>query len=139
MAVAVLEATPEEEIRDFRAWAKEVVRRQALVWLRQQRRSRRQSSGDQELAEVIARTLDEPAGEEAGAGRLDLLALRRCLGQAPERMRRLLLQRYHARATFAQLADGFGGSAGAAQRALSRARLALRDCLRSQLALDAPT
>jgi RNA polymerase sigma-70 factor (ECF subfamily) len=138
VAVAVLESPPEDEIRDFRAWAKEVVRRQALLWLRQQVRShRRHRLLDDDLQEAIQFTFDERAGEPPPAHQ-DLVALRRCLAKAPARMRELLLQRYQARASFAQIAAALGGNEGAVQRALSRARLSLRDCLRALVRSQEP-
>jgi RNA polymerase sigma-70 factor (ECF subfamily) len=130
VAVAMLESPPQDEIRDFHAWAKEVVRRQALVYLRtQSRNERRTRMVDNHLLDVLCLTMDEEPPEEA-ISRDDLDALRRCLEKAPLRMRSLLIQRYHGRSSFAQIAHAIGGSEGAVQRALSRARLALRDCLR---------
>src|SRR3954471_17013224 len=51
-AVVMLEPQ-REPIRDFRAWAKEVVRRQALLWLRTHIADRRRAALDPALLESV--------------------------------------------------------------------------------------
>ena len=139
VAVAMLETPPTDEIRDFRAWAKEVVRRQALVWLRQQGRAHQRTRPvDGGLFDLVCQSLDEEEPKAEVDARQELEALRRCLERAPDRIRALLIQRYHGRSTFAQIASTLGGSEGAVQRALSRARLSLRDCLRGLIRARGP-
>lgn len=131
-AVVIIEgAAAGAPIRNFRAWAKEVVRRQALYYLRQQSRdARRQRPIDPELFEAISDAFLEE--EDTGPGP-ERQALQRCLEHVPARQRRMLALRYEKQASFAEIGQKVGTTAGAVQRALSRVRQALHDCVRAAL------
>jgi RNA polymerase sigma-70 factor (ECF subfamily) len=131
-AVVMLEPQS-EPIRDFRAWAKEVVRRQALLWLRARGTERRRIAMDPELLQGIELAFSED--DDDGASRRELDALRQCLQSAPPRARAMLAMRYQESASFDVIASAIGATAAAVQRALSRLRLSLRDCVRERLGL----
>ncbi len=131
-AVVILEgATAGEPIRNFRAWSKEIVRRQALYRLRQQsQQAKRFRPIAPELFEAISATFLE---EDAEGVRREVLALRNCLEKLPPRQRALLGLRYERQQSFEQISQATGTTPGAAQRALSRIRLALHDCVLAAL------
>lgn len=80
-AVVIIEgATAGEPIRNFRAWAKEIVRRQALYYLRKQgQQERRRRAIDPDLFEAISEAFLE---EDEGPG-IEVKALRQCLEKVP--------------------------------------------------------
>ena len=139
-AVVVIEkAEQPETIRDFRAWAKEVVRRQALHAIRAKATTARHGRAmSPELLEAVSNvfTQDESAGsivpDEAGA-------LRQCLDGLPADKRELVAMRYERDSRFDQIAVHTGSTDAAAQRALSRIRRMLHECIerRMQLAEEA--
>jgi RNA polymerase sigma-70 factor (ECF subfamily) len=130
-AVVIIEgATAGEPIRNFRAWAKEIVRRQALYYLRKQgQQAKHRRAIDPELFEAISDAFLE---EDEGPG-IEVKALRQCLEKVPAPQRRMLAMRYEGRASFEQIGQSVGTTAGAVQRALSRLRKALHDCVRAAL------
>lgn len=130
-AVVIIEgATAGEAIRNFRAWAKEIVRRQALYYLRKQgQQARHRRPIDPDLFEAISEVFLE---EEEGPG-IEVNALRQCLEKVPASQRRMLAMRYEGRSSFEQIGNTVGTTAGAVQRALSRLRKALYDCVRATL------
>jgi RNA polymerase sigma-70 factor (ECF subfamily) len=131
-AVVILEgAASGAAIRDFRAWAKEIVRRQALYYLRQRVQAQRHVRPiEAELFEALSRAFLEEDG--AAAGR-EAQALRACLDQLPAPRRRLLALRYETHASFEQIAAAVQSTAAAVQRTLSRVRKTLHDCVRAAL------
>jgi len=130
-AVVIIEgATAGEPIRNFRAWAKEIVRRQALYYLRKQgQQAKHRRAIDPELFEALSDAFLE---EDEGPG-IEVKALRQCLDKVPSPQRRMLTLRYEGKASFAQIGQSVGTTAGAVQRALSRLRKALHDCVRAAL------
>lgn len=128
VAVVVLERGPKEPIRDFHAWAKEIVRRQALHYLREQGQARQRSMAP-ELLEGLALVLDEAPS----APPRDREALTHCLKSLPPRSRRIMALRYEQRRSFDEIGDALESSAQAIQRALSRIRKSLHDCVQSRL------
>jgi len=135
VAVVVLEQGAREPIRDFQAWAKEIVRRQALHYLRERSRSRQQSMAP-ELLDGLSMALDsEPWGTEGAPQERDALA--HCLRILAPRSRRIIALRYEKRQSFEEIGDVLGSSAQAIQRAISRIRQSLHDCVRTRL-LAAP-
>lgn len=131
-AVVIVEgATAGEPIRNFRAWAKEIVRRQALYRLRKQAQETRLFRPISfELFEEISATFLEGDAEDVPQ---EIQALRRCLEKLPPHQRRMLALRYEQRQSFEQIGRQAGTSPGAAQRALSRVRMALHDCVQAAL------
>jgi len=130
-AVVIIEgATAGEPIRNFRAWAKEIVRRQALYYLRKQgQQARHLRPIDPDLFEAISEAFLE---EDEGPG-VELQALRQCLQKVPAPQRRMLAMRYEGRASFEQIGRAVGTTPGAVQRALSRLRKALYECVQTTL------
>ncbi len=129
-AVVLIEEGSGEHIADFRAWAKEVVRRQALGWLRKHigERKRRVS---QEMLDSLAITFQEEDPEPQV--RSELEALRACLQRLSGRARHMLALRYQQRASFDAIADEISASGASVQRQLHRIRLSLRSCVLSAL------
>jgi RNA polymerase sigma factor (sigma-70 family) len=126
-AVVIVEgATAGEPIRNFRAWAKEIIRRQALYRMRQEaQQARRFRPVTPELFEAITVAFLEEDEEE----RCEVRALRQCLDKLPPHQRELLVLRYERKQSFEQIGQTRGASPGAIQRSLSRIRLALHDCV----------
>jgi RNA polymerase sigma-70 factor (ECF subfamily) len=131
VAVVVLEKGATEPIRDFRAWAKEIVRRQALHYLQEQSQTRQRSMAP-ELIDGLSLALDaEPLGTEGPPKERDLLAL--CLKILAPRSRRILALRYEKRQSFEEIGSTLESSAQAVQRALSRIRQSLHECIQTRL------
>jgi len=138
-AVVVIEYARPEPIRDFRAWAKEIVRRQALHYLRERgKASRRTLSLEPHLLEQIDRSFDEDTTAAAQRQR-EIEALQNCSEELPEPQRTMVTLRYEHRASFAEIGTALGKTADAVQRALSRSRKALHDCVQTKLALSEGT
>ena len=131
-AVVIVEgATAGEPIRNFRAWAKEIVRRQALYRLRQQtQEAKRFRPISLELFEAISVPFLE---EDAVGVQPEIRALRECVEKLPTRQREVLALRYEQQKSFEQIGQSTGTTAGAAQRALSRIRVALHECVLATL------
>lgn len=122
-----------EPIRDFRAWAKEIVRRQALQYLRSKGRAARVSDIEPELLVQIDRAFDDDATDPAFRQR-ELDALRECATRLPDVQRRMVAMRYEGRASFDVIGTAVGRTGAAVQRSLSRTRRMLHDCVQSKLA-----
>jgi RNA polymerase sigma-70 factor (ECF subfamily) len=121
-----------EPIRDFRAWAKEIVRRQALHYLRAKGRAARFAPTEPELLEQIDRAFDED-DTDSGQRQREIEALRECAQRLPEIQRRMVAMRYEVRASFDSIGAAVGRTAAAVQRSLSRTRQLLHDCVQSKL------
>src|SRR5579859_4845128 len=116
VAVVVLEQGPREPIRDFQAWAKEIVRRQALHYLRETSQARHRSMAP-ELLEGISLTLDaEPLGAQGPPRERDALA--QCLKTLPPRSRRIMALRYEKHHSFEEIGAVLESSAQAIQRTI---------------------
>jgi RNA polymerase sigma-70 factor (ECF subfamily) len=122
-----------EPIRDFRAWAKEIVRRQALHYLRAKGRAARMAALEPELLVQIDRAFDDDATDPARRQR-ELDALRECATLLPDVQRRMVAMRYEGRASFDAIGAAVDRTAAAVQRSLSRTRRMLHDCVQSKLA-----
>jgi RNA polymerase sigma-70 factor (ECF subfamily) len=122
-----------EPVRDFRAWAKEIVRRQALHYLRAKGRAARFAPTEPELLEQIDRAFDEDNTDPVERQR-ELEALKDCASRLPEASRRMVAMRYEVRASFDDIASAVGRTAAAVQRSLSRTRRLLHDCVQAKMA-----
>jgi RNA polymerase sigma-70 factor (ECF subfamily) len=134
-AVVVMQhaCTPQAEpIRDFRAWAKQIVRRQALHFLRARGRAARAAMVEPELLVQIDRAFDDDATDAVQRQR-ELDALRECNTMLPDVQRRMVAMRYESRASFDVIAAAVGRTAAAVQRSLSRTRRVLHDCVQAKL------
>lgn len=135
-AVVVMEKSAEGEvIRDFRPWAKEIVRRQALSFMQQQVRAERKVRPVEPcLLEQITRSFVEDRTTDTVA-QLEASALRQCIAQLQFSERSLLQQRFVHRMSFAMIAESIGKTDGAIQRAISRIRKRLNACVHDKLKL----
>ena len=136
-AVVVMEKSAEEGevIRDFRPWAKEIVRRQALSYMQKQVRAERKVRPvEPSLLEQITRSFieDQTTGTVA---QFEVSALRQCIAQLQSPERSLLQQRFIDRMSFATIAESVGKTDGAVQRAISRIRKRLAACIHDKLKL----
>ena len=135
-AVVVIEkAEQPETIRNFRAWAKEVVRRQALHAIRAKEVATRHGRAmSPELLEAVSNafTQDESEGsivrDKAGA-------LRQCLDGLPTEKRELVAMRYERDSSFDEISVHTGSTPVAVQRALSRIRKVLHECIQRRMQL----
>ena len=135
-AVVVIEYAQPETIRDFRAWGKEIMRRQALHYLRAKGTAASNlSSIEPDLLEQIDRAFDEDTTDAVQRQR-EIEALRECSKKLPEPQRTMVAMRYERRVSFDEIGAALGKTAAAIQRALSRSRKALYDCVQSKLALS---
>ena len=136
-AVVVMEkASSGEIIRDFRAWSKEVVRRQAFAFLQDAERKRAKTTLiEPSLLDQITTIFVQDQGTEDRV-HLETQALRKCIAQVDSTQRELLALRYAKRLSFQQIAGKVERTEAAVQRALSRLRKRLYDCVRSRLAAE---
>lgn len=135
-AVVVIEqAGNSETIRDFRAWAKEVVRRQALHAIRARDVSANHARTiSPELVDVVSSAFladdsDVPSDRE------ETRALRQCLDELPAEKRELVAMRYEGGAAFDEISQQTGSTPAAVQRALSRLRKLLHGCVQRRMQL----
>jgi RNA polymerase sigma factor (sigma-70 family) len=133
-AVVVMQYSTAAEgpIRDFRAWAKEIVRRQALHYIRARGRAARCPPTEPQLLEQIDRAFSDDATDPADRQR-ELDALTDCAGRLPAVQRTMVAMRYEQRASFDAIGTAVGRTAAAVQRALSRTRRMLHDCVQTKL------
>lgn len=108
---------------NFTAWAFRIAYFEVLTWRRRLGRDRLQF-GD-ELVESLAATVEETA--PAYDSRLE--ALRRCIGELPDRQREVVERRYLKSESVQGIADDLGFKANAASQLLFRARLNLLKCM----------
>lgn len=110
---------------NFVAWACGVARLKVLENLRQRKRATVLSE-----AAIIALTEDAPSPQslnERGG------ALETCLDRLSPKVRDLLWRRYSRRQSSTEMAEAADMTSIAVRVALSKARVALRDCINSQL------
>ena len=135
-AVVVIEkADQPETIRNFRAWAKEVVRRQALHAIRTREVSTRH--GRPMLPELLDAVSDAfiHDASEASVVQDEAKALQKCLEGLPTKKRELVALRYERDASFDEISRLVESTPAAVQRALSRIRTALHGCVQQRLRL----
>ena len=134
-AIVVMERSEADEpIRDFRAWSKEIVRRQALRHLRQETKVEWAQSLEPALMEQITRVFLEDTASETVA-KQESIALRHCIRQASDENRRMLSLRYEQQASFAEIGKLLGRTDAAVQKSLSRLRKKLHECVRAKMRL----
>ena len=135
-AVVVMEQSQKSEtIRNFRAWAKEVIRRQALHAIRARAVSAKHARAiSPELLDAVSDTFLK-ADSEGTVVRDEARALNRCLGDLPEDKRELIAMRYEGSSTFDEISEHVGSTPAAVQRALSRVRKMLHGCVQRRMRL----
>lgn len=135
-AVVVIEkAEQPETIRNFRAWAKEVVRRQALHAIRSREVAARHGRAmSPELLEAVSDAFMDDTSEDSVI-RDEASALRQCLDGLPKDKRELVALRYESSSSFDEISKHTGATPAAVQRALSRIRKLLHGCVQSRMQL----
>src|SRR5689334_12045110 len=121
-------------IVDFRAWAKEIARRQVLQHYRTLRTRRTSTVPSEEMAELVSDVYlkHSPAPEVLAE---ESAALRACLDQMPEKQRQLIRLRFLAGQGYDTIARAIQGSESAIRRMVARTRILLMECVRQRLGL----
>ena len=135
-AVVVLETSEQHEaFGSFRAWAKEVVRRQALNSLRKKATSKKQVRPvSPELLDAVSSAfLNEPGSQELVSR--ESAALNSCLDKLASEKRTMVNLRYQDNNSFEEIAIQVGSTPAAIQRSISRIRKKLHDCIQYKLRL----
>lgn len=131
-AVAIIEKDGLDSIRDFRAWSKEVVRRQALNFLRSEQRHRFNCRAlEPELLDAISDVFVNGPGQASSGAEFESLS--ECFQELDESQKRLIDLRYGSDFSFEQIARTVDSTAGAVQRSIARIRAALRACVAGRL------
>ncbi len=134
-AVVVIEKAETETIRDFRAWAKEVVRRQALHAVRARATAERHGRAmSPELLEAVSVVFVQDTSEDSVV-RDEASALKQCLDGLPSDKRELIALRYERSSSFDEISKHTGSTPAAVQRALSRIRKLLHGCVQRRMQL----
>ena len=135
-AVVVMEkAEQPETIRNFRAWAKEVVRRQALHAIRARATALRHGRpmSPQLLQAISDAFIQDPSNDSVVLD--ETRALKQCLDGLPEDKRELIALRYERGSSFEHISAQLGSTPTAVQRALSRIRKLLHGCVQRRMQL----
>lgn len=114
---------------NFLAWACTIARYHTLHARRS--RSRRASMLADDVIDLVY-----PTEEDSGLLERQMVLLRECLRRLAPRARELIQHRYHANQMPEEIAPAVGWTVNAVRVALTRARDALRDCLRKQMAAE---
>jgi len=122
------------DVLDFRAWAKEIARRQVLQHYRTLRLRKTSTVPSEEMATLVSDVYlrNSPSPGEMAE---ESAALRACLEGMPERQRHLIRLRFLAGQGYDSIARAIKGSEGAIRRMVARTRLLLMDCVRQRLGL----
>lgn len=108
---------------NFTAWAFRVAYFEVLTWRRRRGRDKLQFGDD--LVESLASTTEETT--PAYDARLE--ALKKCIGELPDRQREVVERRYLKGESVQGIADDLGFKANAASQLLFRARTNLLKCV----------
>ncbi len=133
-AVAIIEHSDLESVQNFRAWSKELVRRQALNFLRSEtRRDIRCRLLEPELLDAISDLfVYEPC--ESPVASIEAESLSHCFEKLNENQQQLVELRYGNNFSFQQIAASIESTASAVQKSLSRIRASLRECIEKRVA-----
>ncbi len=129
-AVVVLEYAKLDEIENFRAWSREVVRRQALLYLRKESTQRKHC---RTLAPELIDAVSEVFVSNPSNIR-EAQVFEDCFKKLTENQKRMIDLRYGSGFSFDRIAMIIHSSAAAIQRSLSRIREQLRGCIQRRLA-----
>ena len=110
---------------NFVAWACGIARLKVLENFRQRKRANVLSE-----AAIIALTEDAPSPQSICEKET---ALEQCIQHLTPKVRDLLWRRYNRRQSSEEMAEAAGMTPNAVRVALSKARIALRDCINTQL------
>ncbi len=135
VAKIILEKSQEGlQVDDFRAWAKEIARRQVLQHYRALRTRKAASVPTEEMADLVSAVYmkHSPAAPDLAE---EIDALRECMGKMPERNLEIIRARYALDQGYGAIARAVRGSEVAVRRMVSRLRILLMDCVRKRLGL----
>jgi len=132
--VIVEQAEEGEKVRDFRAWAKEIARRQVFKHFRDRKSRRLSAVPVDEMVDVLCEAWTQDASTPAQLTE-EHEALRGCLEQLPGESAQLIKLRFLADLAYRDIARQLSKNEEAVRRAVSRARLALTACVRGKLGL----
>lgn len=128
-AVVVLEFERLDQIENFRAWSREVVRRQALLYLRQE-------SSRRKHCRTLAPELLDAVSNVFVTNHLNMheeAVFDECFEKLSEHQKRMVDLRYGNGFGFEQIASMIDSTAAAIQRSLSRIREQLRGCIQRRI------
>jgi len=133
-AIVVMEKPDDAgKIRNFRAWAKEIIRRQALHAIRARgTTSRHVLTMSPHLLEAISEAfIEDPSEGFVVVNRTR--ALQQCLAEMPQDKREMVAMRYERDSSFEYISEKIGSTPSAVQRSLSRIRRMLHGCVRRRM------
>lgn len=121
-------------IANFRAWIKEMARREVLYYLRSPATRRLNPLPSAEMLRV---TDEVYLGQDPSPKELveEFAALRSCLEKLPGKLRELVKQRYLDGRGYREMAEQFRQSEVAVRQSVSRGRRALMDCVQGALGM----
>lgn len=131
----ILEKSAEaSQVIDFRAWAKEIARRQVLQHYRTLRGRRVAHVPTEEMADLVTSVYlkHSPASFDLTE---EYAALRRCMEEMPEKNVSLLRLRFLMDQGYDAIARAVQGSEAAIRRMVARTRLLLMQCVRQKMGL----
>jgi len=130
--VVMRKAQAGDPILDFRAWVKEIARREVLHFLRRGAGRRPLTMPTAAMIELASEAY--LAEDREPADFVDeFAALKNCLEKLPPRLSRLIRSRFVESRPYKELAETVGQSELAVRQAVSRARRALAECLQGAL------
>lgn len=118
--------------RNLRAWCLGIARRQALKWIRSQRRYV-PVLDEEALSAFVA---DSTWQEHEGPGVFRFELLRKCLDKLTEKARTMILLRYGESLNCTEIARRFERPVNSVYVTLTRIRAKLRKCIRQQRAME---
>ncbi|OQW95280.1 MAG: hypothetical protein BWK77_07790 [Verrucomicrobia bacterium A1] len=113
--------------RSFGAWARGIAVRKVLQFFDKNRRTPIAFAPETMEAILAAFDSEEPADSTRDA------ALTQCIGKLPDKSRRLVTMRYEEGLSLDAIAQRIASTLDAVNKALSRIRTALRDCIEQQI------
>ena len=126
--VIMRQANEELEIRNFKAWSREIARRTLLdYWKKKKKIPLPLSGSDLQACEDAWQRRD--AGPQSAPERMERLKI--CLERLSTDLRSILGLRYEEDFSLRRIATELGRTEGAVQVALSRARAALLRCMQT--------
>jgi RNA polymerase sigma-70 factor, ECF subfamily len=130
--VIVEKAGQGEEIRDFRAWSKEIARRIVKNHFRQAQARKDRFLPVDEMAELAGDVYGKysPTGEELSD---EYDALHQCMEGIPEHASQMVRMRFLLDYGYDEIAKRLQRSETAIRRAVARSRLALMECVKRRL------
>lgn len=129
--VIVRKADTAMEVRNFKAWCREIARRTLLdYWKRKKKQP--VLMDDDALSALEAAWQRRDRLEESDSTLVEML--RKCLRTLSANLRHLLQLRYECEFSLKQIAEATGRTEVAVQVALSRTRTALRRCVQTNVA-----